>query len=172
MLKALKELFDTLTQPSGAPANGNREQALKLATAVLLVEVMRSDADMQPAERDAVMQGLGEKFGLSGQALDELLEQAEQQAREAHDYHYFTSLLNDHLSHPQKIEVVENMWHVAYADSNLDANENHLISKIAGLLHVTHGEYIAAKLHAREAFRSNTDDGAGSHLCGLTPSVP
>lgn len=28
--------------------------------------------------------------------------------------------------------------------------DNHLISKVAGLLHVTHGEYIAAKLHARE----------------------
>ncbi|MDO8374882.1 MAG: TerB family tellurite resistance protein, partial [Polaromonas sp.] len=42
-------------------------------------------------------------------------------------------------------------WQVAYSDAHLDAHENHLISKIAGLLHVTHGEYIGAKMRAREA---------------------
>ena len=43
------------------------------------------------------------------------------------------------------------MWQVAYADGDIGANENHLISKVAGLLHVTHGEYIGAKLRAKEA---------------------
>ena len=37
------------------------------------------------------------------------------------------------------------------AQRHLDAHENHLISKVAGLLHVTHGEYIAAKLRAKES---------------------
>jgi uncharacterized tellurite resistance protein B-like protein len=59
--------------------------------------------------------------------------------------------MNDQFSQAQKIQVVESMWQVAYADGHIDAHENHLISKIAGLLHVTHGEYIAAKLHAKEA---------------------
>ena len=58
--------------------------------------------------------------------------------------------MNDQFSQAEKIQVVEHMWQVAFADGPLDANENHLISKIAGLLHVTHGEYIAAKLHARQ----------------------
>ena len=51
----------------------------------------------------------------------------------------------------QKLRIVEYMWQVAFADGHLDANENHVISKVAGLLHVTHGEYIAAKLHAKQA---------------------
>jgi len=46
---------------------------------------------------------------------------------------------------------VEAMWQVAYADGVLDASENHVISKVADLLHVTHGEYIAAKMRAKEA---------------------
>ncbi|WP_309678452.1 TerB family tellurite resistance protein [Polaromonas sp.] len=49
------------------------------------------------------------------------------------------------------IQLIETMWQVAYADARLDAHENHLVSKIAGLLHVTHGEYIGAKLRAKEA---------------------
>lgn len=46
--------------------------------------------------------------------------------------------------------LVEAMWQVAYADGALDANENHVISKVADLLHVTHGDYIAAMLRARD----------------------
>ena len=30
------------------------------------------------------------------------------------------------------------MWQVAYLGGHLDAHENHLISKVAGLLHVAH----------------------------------
>jgi uncharacterized tellurite resistance protein B-like protein len=46
---------------------------------------------------------------------------------------------------------VEFMWQVAYADGALDANEHHIISKVAGLLHVTNGEYIGAKMRAKDA---------------------
>ena len=59
--------------------------------------------------------------------------------------------MNDQFTQAQKIQVVELMWQVAYADGVLDENEHHLISKIAGLLHVTHGEYIAAKINAKAA---------------------
>ena len=81
----------------------------------------------------------------------ELLVSAEDRSEHSNDFFSFTSVLNDRLAHPQKIEVVELMWRVAYADGSADAGESHVISKIAGLLHVTHGEYIAAKLHAKES---------------------
>lgn len=45
------------------------------------------------------------------------------------------------------------MWQMAYAEDTLGANENHLITEVAGLLHVTHGEYIAAKMRAKEDAR-------------------
>ncbi|PIY30172.1 MAG: hypothetical protein COZ09_00925, partial [Comamonadaceae bacterium CG_4_10_14_3_um_filter_60_42] len=91
------------------------------------------------------------QFVLSDDELARLLAQAEATAKGANDYFHFTSAMNDQFTQAEKIQVVEYMWQVAYADGQLDANENHLISKIAGLLHVTHGEYIAAKLYAKEA---------------------
>jgi uncharacterized tellurite resistance protein B-like protein len=80
----------------------------------------------------------------------QLVTQAEKTAKGANDYFSFTSLMNDNLTQTQKIQVVEFMWQVAYADGTLDANEHHLVSKIAGLLYVTHGEYIGAKMRAKE----------------------
>jgi uncharacterized tellurite resistance protein B-like protein len=43
------------------------------------------------------------------------------------------------------------MWQVAYADAEISAHENHLMRRIAELLHIAHGDYIAAKMRAKEA---------------------
>jgi uncharacterized tellurite resistance protein B-like protein len=125
--------------------------SLQLATAVLLFEVMRSDAHIRDVERDAALYALRTTFALTDADMQRLLTQAESMAKNSNDYFHYTSAMNDHFTHPQKIQVVENMWKVAYADGNLDAHENHVISKVAGLLHVTQGEYIAAKLHANRS---------------------
>lgn len=148
MLKNLKDFFDNLLAPTGtAPAP---EHGPQLAAAVLLVEVMRADPRSTASEREAVLHALRRKFGLAGDELERLLELALTEGRNIYDYHRFTSSLNDHFTQPQKIALVEAMWQVAYADAHLAADENHLISKIAGLLHVTHGEYIGAKMRAKE----------------------
>ena len=150
MFDALKDLFDQFVQPT-ADTPEQREQQLRLATAVLLVEVMRADPDHDPAERAAVLQALHTRFGLSSEAAAQLVALAERTVESAYDYQHFTQALNAHFTQPQKVSVVQDLWRVAYSDEHLGALENHVISKIAGLLHVTHGEYIAAKLYAREA---------------------
>ena len=149
MLRALKDLFDSFAPPVATPEE--EERKLQLAMAVLLVEVMRAEPGIQPAERAAVMAALQRKFPLAPDELARLVDLAEQKSRGANDFFAFTSTLNDRFGQPQKIRIVEQMWQVAYADGDIGANENHLISKVAGLLHVTHGEYIGAKLRAKEA---------------------
>lgn len=151
MLKTLKDLFDSLTQPTPAGNAAQRAHAVQLAAAVLLVEVVRFDGKADEAERAAMVGALRSRFALANDEADRLLELAHSTSQTAYDYQRFTGSLNDHFTQPEKISLVEAMWQVAYADAHLDANENHTISKVAGLLHVTHGEYIAAKLRAKEA---------------------
>ena len=152
MFQTLKELFDSFTAPFSPEATpAERAHSVQLAAAVLLVEVVRADAAMDAAERDAMVRALRERFTLTDDEIDRLVELAVDTAKTAYDYQRFTGNLNDHFTQPQKIELVEAMWQVAYADARLDENEMHAISKVAGLLHVTHGEYIAAKMRAKEA---------------------
>jgi uncharacterized tellurite resistance protein B-like protein len=148
MLRNLKEIFETLLAPPDAAGAPN--QCPRLAAAVLLAEVMRADAAGSVAEHRAVRHALQREFGLAEADLDLLVAQAEAEGRAAYDYHRFTSTLNEQCSQPQKIALVEAMWRVAYADARVAADESHLISKIAGLLHVTQGEYIGAKMRAKE----------------------
>jgi uncharacterized tellurite resistance protein B-like protein len=151
MLSTLQELFDKFTAASTDQTPETREHALRLAAAVLLVEVMRAEPTFDPAERAAVLAALRSRFVLTEEELADLVELAEAKVKTANDYFQFTSRINDHFSQPEKIALVEAMWQVAYADGLLDVNENHVISKVAELLHVTHGEYIGAKLRAKEA---------------------
>ena len=112
---------------------------------------MKADTVLHPEQHQAIRAALGKRFALDEQELVRLIEQAEAQARQANDFFHFTSRLNDQCTQPDKIALVEEMWNVAYANGVLDASEIHVISKVAGLLHVTHGEYIAAKMRAKEA---------------------
>jgi uncharacterized tellurite resistance protein B-like protein len=148
MLRVFKDLFDSvLAAPEPTPAE--RAHQLQLATAVLLVEVMRADARRGPAERLAVVRSLRRAFGLAEQETRDLVALAEETSRTANDFFQFTSVINDGFGQDEKVRIVEALWRVAYADGTLAAEEHHVISRLAELLHVTHGEYIAAKMRAR-----------------------
>lgn len=149
MLNTFKELFETLTHaPGQTPAE--LDAAKKLAIAVLLAEVVRGEGGIGATERGVVTAKLQNRLQLSPDAAAQLLARAEQTAKTAYDYQHFTATLIEQLDQPQKIALVEDLWDVAYADTRLDANEHHVISKLAGLLYVTHGEYIGAKMRAKE----------------------
>lgn len=149
MLKTLKDLFDALRTPAASEADARH--TLQLATAVMLVEVMRADAEMADAEREAVRAGLRDKFSLAEDELSTLVAQAQQASRQASDYFGFTSMINEHCDMPQKLLMLEHMWRVAYADGTLSAHENHVMWRLADLLHIPHGAYVHAKMRAQQA---------------------
>jgi len=152
MFTTLKSFLEPLL-PQAAP-RAAFEHTLQVATAVLLVEVMRSDARIGLSERAAVIVALRDRFDLDADEVEALMVVADQTARDAHDLHTFTSRLNDQLEPEQKARIVEYMWQVAYADGRLDAHEQHVMRKLADLLYIPHGDYIAAKMRAREAMTS------------------
>jgi uncharacterized tellurite resistance protein B-like protein len=151
MLNAIREFFESSVV--GPADRGDERHTIEVATAALLVEVVRFDREIEPAEREAVLRAVNVKFGLSGDEAATLVRLAEEEARQATDYYQFTSLINKRFSPQQKEQVIEHMWRVAYADDELSAYEQHTIRKIADLLYVPHSAYIAAKLRARDAAR-------------------
>jgi uncharacterized tellurite resistance protein B-like protein len=151
MLKTLRDLFDALLPPRADAPPAHAEHALQLATAVLLVEVMRSDPQITDSEREAVLAALKSEFGLRADEGERLVELAQRASREATDYFAFTSKINEAFEMPQKIAIVEHMWRVAYADGVLGAHENHVMRRLSDLLHIPHGAYVSAKARARGA---------------------
>jgi len=140
---------DWIAGKLGASAAGDaveQERARNLAVAALLVEVLRADYDVAGPERRQVLESIRGMLNLDAAQCDDLLAGAERQVDEAHDLHQFTSQLNRSLSPGEKLQLVEQLWRVAQADAVVHKYEEHLIRRVADLLHVSHREFIAAKL--------------------------
>ncbi len=136
--------------PPGSDA-GRPELTLQLAVAVLLIEVMQSDAECAFDEQAAILNILKQRFHLSDAEVAQLTEKGQQTSKSANDLHQFTSLINNELELPEKIRILEYLWQVVYADGKISAHENHLMRRLVDLLHISHGDNIAAKMLARPA---------------------
>lgn len=149
MLDALKRFFQERVADGSAEAVGDPSQRFRLTAAVLLVEVMRADPEVRDEERTVVRTALQGTFGLSLADTEELVRLAEAEADAATSLYEFTSLVDKGLSLEEKKRIVELMWLVAFADAEKHPLEEHLIRRVAGLLHVPHPDFIDAKARAR-----------------------
>ena len=151
MLGTIKQFFDHHIAPRPARPVTDSEQRLRIATSAILIEMTRADFEVKPEELASVAEAIEATFAISPAETQELLRLADQEAQHATDFYQFTSLINRSFSTEEKTRIVELMWQVAYADGRADKYEDHLVRKIAGLLHVPHKGFIAAKHRARQA---------------------
>jgi len=133
---------------AGKPADGAAKVGSNLAVAALLVEVLRADYDVGPAERQQVMASVSALLGLGPKETRALVEEAERHIDQSHDLYQFTSQVNRTFSDAEKVRLLEALWRVADADLTVHKYEEHLIRRVADLLHVPHSGFITAKLRA------------------------
>lgn len=143
MIVHLKRIFGV--DPPVAGMLEEREP-FELATAALLVELARSDFSESPEETTAIRHLLQKRFSLSDAALDALIADATRRADHAVSLHEFTHRLNRELPEADKLAIVEMLWRVSHADGRIDKHEEHLVRRIAGLLHISDCHRVRLKL--------------------------
>jgi len=141
----VKWLTGTAVPPSDHP------DALQLAIVVLLVQAAQMDDDFDASERATIGRLLAARFGLTAEDIARLVEAATLRAEASSGLLPFTRLVVDRLSVPERVQVVEMLYEVAYADGRLDPDEDALVRRIAGLIYVTDFERGVARKRARQA---------------------
>jgi uncharacterized tellurite resistance protein B-like protein len=127
-----------------------KEPSLELATAALLIEVSRADFQVSDEERGAIEEQVRKSFGLTEAETREIVDWAEEEVARAVSLYEFTRLVDRSFTPEQKRHVIGLLWDVALTDERVVPREEHLIRKIATLLHVPHEAFIAEKLAARD----------------------
>jgi uncharacterized tellurite resistance protein B-like protein len=151
MIKAIRSFFDSRILSKDGHAPEHSQRPLQLATAALLVEMTRADRQVTDEERRAVDASLSEAFDLSPEETRDLVRLAEAELDDSASLFQFTHLIDRHFSLEEKIAVVEMLWRVAYSDACKDHHEEHLVRKIADLLHVPHSAFIRARHKVEES---------------------
>jgi uncharacterized tellurite resistance protein B-like protein len=150
MLRKLAALFDgAFARETDDPAA--REHGLRVATALLLIEVAKADYADDIAEDEVLLRSLKQFFALDDAETALLVEEARSAADQAVELQQFTRRLHEQLSVAEKQRVVEMLWQVALADRRLDKHEDHLVRRIAELLYVSHSDLIRIRNRVRSA---------------------
>ena len=143
MIANLKKIFGL--EPPVVGMLEEREP-FELATAALLIELSRSDFAESSDEVVAIRRLLQRRFSLTDEALDALMADAARRADQAVSLHEFTHRLNRGLPEADKLAIVEMLWRVSHADGRIDKHEEHLVQRIAGLLHISDRDRVRLKL--------------------------
>lgn len=141
MLKALTDFFDRALAPQ-AVSPEEREHALRVATALLLIEVARADYADDAAEERTIVAEIKKFFRLDDQTARLLVRDASGEADRAVSLQSFTRRLVEQLSEAERLSVVEMLWRVALADRRLDKREDYLVRQVAELLYVSQSDLI------------------------------
>lgn len=152
MFSVVKRFFSSASGDRQAAAPGVGHD-VRVAVCALLVEMARIDETFTPAELEAVLSILKDRYGLSAEHAEALIAEAERELAESVDLWQFARLINAHYSNAEKMEIIETLWRIVYVDGRMDKYENYLMKKLSNLLRLSHRQLIDAKLKILNAER-------------------
>lgn len=151
MLGLLKSLL------AGSDSPGGADNALRLAVATLMVEAAGLDGSFDESERRRLLSLLAQRFELDAAGAERLLAEAQEAQARAVGLESMTRTIKNALDQDQRIEVLEMLWEVVYADGRLHDYEANLLRRLAGLVYVSDQDAGAAR--KRVVARMGLEDG-------------
>lgn len=134
----------------GADPAEQRTKDLRVAVAVLLVEAAHRDEEFGPEEHAVIERLLTEKFALSKDECDQLISASEATTARMVQLHPYTHAIFEQMDPEERIQLIEMLWEVVYADGVLDPEEDALIRKIGGLIYITDRDRMLARKRVLE----------------------
>jgi len=95
------------------------------------------DGNFDENERQCIITLLQNQFELSIEETITLIDEAEQAVEGTGQLYGFTRVVKDRYDEGDRINIIEMLWEVAYADGNADPFEKNLILRVAGLIFVS-----------------------------------
>jgi len=141
MLQDLKKiLFGEDRKHNVAP-----HHEVQFAVAVLLAEAASMDGTIDEAEIQRIRQLLITHFDLTPADAAQLMREATKALESRVELYGPSRVLKDALDYDQRIELVEMLWDVVYADGVVHDYESNLMRRLCGLLFVDDQDSGAAR---------------------------
>lgn len=147
MLDQLKKLFTAPESENQEPDN----HQLAVAATALMVQLSRADHNEDERELQTIVDCAVKAHQVTRDEAEAILQDALDHADDATSMYEFTGQINEHLDQNAKQSLLESIWRVAFADGRIDKYEEHLIRRMADLLHLNHREYMQARHRAENS---------------------
>ena len=127
----------------------NPEFEIELIGAVLAYEIARSDGDISDLELNLLIEEIKKISKKVNKTDEEIFSIIETYSKDSVSFHEFISDINNDFSKEEKLSLISFLWDVAFADSQLDVDEERLIRRIADLIRIKDVEVLKLKDKAR-----------------------
>lgn len=116
-----------------------------MAAAALMVEVAARDGEFSAGERASIERLLQGHFSLDAATAKATVDDVVSLHDNASDVFRFTSALNKRFSPEERLQIVELLWEIVYADGEVHHYETSLMRRLAGLLYLEDADVGAAR---------------------------
>ena len=127
----------------------NPEFEIELIGAVLAYEIARSDGDISDLELNLLIEEIKKISKKVNKTDEEILSIIETYSKDSVSFHEFIADINNDFSKEEKLSLIGFLWDVAFADSQLDVDEERLIRRIADLIRIKDIEVLKLKDKAK-----------------------
>jgi uncharacterized tellurite resistance protein B-like protein len=152
----VREITEFLEEswPTGPSGGGSAitDRQLRLGAAVLMISVVRVDRASRQDEHRALERALARALHLDPEEAALVVRAAEEAIARGASFARTLQHLDAGCSPGQKRRLVEALWRIAFSDAELAGQEEYLVRKIAGQLHLTTADLVETKVRAREGF--------------------
>ncbi len=158
MIKRIRAFLNdctSLADPIPSPKNTDE---LQVAAIALMVEAASMDQSFDEAERSEIISLARRRFALSEAEAEDLLELAKARVSNTHQLLPFTRIIKDKFSYQERVDLMEELWRVVYADGRVDDYEANLMRRLAGLIYVSDRDCGAARLRVSKRQHPNSEN--------------
>lgn len=142
MFDKLLSIFQPGSEPSEKTSSADD---IRLACAALLVHMISIDGQVDEDERTRLKSVLSDYFSLSETETGDLIAAAQKADAEAVDLYGFTHVLKRDLDDEGRMDVIEMLWKMVYADGEVHEFEDNMVWRVAELLGVSRKDRIRLK---------------------------
>ena len=117
----------------------------KVACTALLCEAASMDGIFDDNEKKLILVLIQKQFNVDENEANKIYIEGKDLAENSAQLYGFTRIIKESWDNRKRISLLEMLWELAYVDGKLDASEDMLIRRIAGLIHVEDRDRIEAK---------------------------
>jgi uncharacterized tellurite resistance protein B-like protein len=147
MLDRLLALLDQ-SPPSTRDTVGTPFPRWQLAVVALFVELAQSDRQLVPEELSAIERIVRDRFGLDAATAARLIAAARRELDAALEDWVFATAVRNTFGAAERVEIVELLWEIVYADGPLVRLEESLMRRLSAQLDIGEAEGAAARAQA------------------------
>ena len=134
----------------------NDSKEIILASTCLLLSIADADNNIDDKELSIIDEIIQDFFDVNKEDTNTIINNAKKSLIESTDYFSYGKILNESFSITDKVDFLSCIFEVAYSDGEYHYLEEHMIKKIANILHIENKDLVNVKMDIKRLFRINS----------------